>query len=143
MQGWWKYLYCVEAVLSLGLGTALVIAASVFVPIVVWGSLVDLNLSVSEFYLIALWVGGMMGVYALWSLFLRIEEGKRGIKIAELPWVSIICGVAANIYPIALSLFNASRLSDALIEIACLIPCVAAVHWTWFLTNKPTQIVVK
>lgn len=140
MKSWQKYFYYPEAVLSLGCSTLLMAIACIFVPGVALDSLRYSGLSGFAWAPVLLWAGGMMGTYALWSLFFKIEEGKRGFKITELPWVSVICGMAANIYPVAWFLIEASRPSDVLISLAFLTPCIAATHWIWFLTGKPVQL---
>jgi len=139
MKEWQKNLYFAEFLL-VAVSSAFFILGSLFL-------LLGLATAVarSAALLLPIWIGGAMGTYALWSLYFKIYDERSGLRVDELPWFTLTCGMLANLMGVVFFIFQARGREDVLLSLVGLIPIAIAVHWTYILmklggsANKPSN----
>lgn len=85
--------------------------------------------------LFVLWIGGCMGVYALWSMFVRLLNNKLVNSVRELPLLSLACGMVANAVPVFYFFLIVTKPEQLAFALFCISPAIVALHWTFALMN--------
>jgi len=88
------------------------------------------------FKLSLLWVGGAMGTYSFWVMYVRLLNKRFVSKYRELPFISLICGVIANVIPVLIFLTFNMKFGKLIVTFLFFAPTIVALHWTFALINK-------
>ncbi|MFZ6647771.1 hypothetical protein ACO0LO_18755 [Undibacterium sp. TJN25] len=90
--------------------------------------------------LFPVWVGGCLGVRALWKMYFRLYSGELPHNIKELPLIELVCGVTANVVAVFFFIYNARTVNHIAFSACFLIPSAVAMHWLFVLLNKRREL---
>jgi hypothetical protein len=90
----------------------------------------------AAFQLSLLWVGGAMGTYSFWVMYVRLLNMRFVLNYRELPFISLICGVIANVIPVLIFLTFNMNFGKLMVTLLFFAPTIVALHWIFALINK-------
>jgi hypothetical protein len=135
MQQWRQYVYFLEFVL-VAIPATLYEFMTLFLLAGLAGSSPNAALQ-----LFVLWIGGCMGIYALWSMYARLIYNKSVHTISELPWITLGCGIIANAVAVFYFIFTVTKPDQVAFVAFCLAflaPAYVSIHWAFaLLTTQP------
>jgi hypothetical protein len=83
--------------------------------------------------LFILWLGGCLGTYALWTMYVRLLNNKLVSNLKELPLILLACGIISNAVPVFYFLFTVAKLEQFIFTLLCFAPAIVAFHWIYTL----------